>query len=273
MDRDRTIKPNFQRLRKLTIGAAAAGNVLVNGVAQALPYERTFVPGTPISIKSVPKPGWQLDCWSGDVAANSKRADPLEFSITEDCMIQPHFSRARRTLTIESAAAGTVLVNGVQRALPYVTTFLNDEVVTIKAMPKTGWAFDAWTGHLPAGDVRSNPLRLKMNCDRTIDPHFRLASTSAQLMAVTALPTVSGAEICFSLAAPAMVSAEVLNISGRTVKHIVTERLCDSGPQSLAWNGYSDLGTRVPHGSYLVRVSAFTPEGERCESLAPLQIR
>jgi len=65
----------------------------------------------------------------------------------------------------------------------------------------------------------------------------------------------------------------VLNVAGRTVKHIVTDRLCESGPQSLAWNGYSDLGTRVPHGSYLVRLSVFSDDGQRAERLTTMQMR
>ncbi len=273
MDRDRTIRPNFARLHTLTIGSAGAGTVLVNGTARKLPYRDSFSHGDVVSLKPVPKPGWQFQCWTGDVRRGQKTADPLELVITGDCVIEPHFATVRRTLSIDWAGAGSVYVNGTWHKLPYSERFPDGAEVKIRAMPKSGWAFDGWTGNVPTGDVMSNPLMLTMNRDRTIDPHFRSSSTPSQLMGVTALPTASGAEICFTLSAPASVSADVLNIAGRSVKHIVTDRVCDSGPQSLAWNGSSDFGTRVPHGSYLVRVSVFGDDGQRSERLTTLQVR
>jgi len=176
----------------------------------------------------------------------------------QDRTIKPYFQRTKNTLTVAWAGAGKVRVT----------------VVEVDAIPKPGYAFDQWLGEYPAGGRFSDPLAITMDADHTIKPCFKSdGSAPAQLMAVTALPTAGGAEICFTLSAPASVSAEVLNIAGRSVKHIATDRLCDSGPQSLAWNGYSDFGTRVPCGSYLVRVSVFGNNGQQAERLTALQMR
>ncbi len=68
-------------------------------------------------------------------------------------------------------------------------------------------------------------------------------------------------------------SAEVLNIAGRPVKRIVTGRLYDGDPQAPAWNDCSEFGTRVPSGTYLVRVTVHGADGQRCERLTTLQMR
>jgi len=275
MDQDCTINPHFKRVKRtLTIEWAGAGTVLIDGTPQALPYTGSFPTGTVVSIDAVPKSGWEFQKWTGDVVAADATDDPVDLTMNQDRTIRPNFMRIKRTLTIQWAGAGTVTVNGTPRALPFVGAFPINSVVTVDAIPKPGYIFDQWTGEYPAGGRFSDPLAITMDADRTIKPCFKSdGAAPTQLMSVSALPTAGGAEICFTLSAPASVSAEVLNIAGRTVKHIVTDRLCESGAQSLAWNGYSDLGTRVPHGSYLVRVSVFGEDGQQSERITTVQVR
>lgn len=275
MDQDRTIKPWFQRIkRQLTIEYAAAGTAIVNGTTRSLPYTGSFPINSTVKVDALPIAKWEFQVWSGEVPTAQKTADPLTLIMDQNRVIKPNFQRIKHTLTIGWAAAGKARVNGVLQTLPYTGRFLPGAVVAVQAVPKAGYLFDQWSGDYPTGGRFAAAISVTMVRDRSLRAYFKSGGvTSAQLTSINAVPTAGGAELCFTLSAPAMVSAEVLNISGRTVKHIVTGRLCDSGPQSLAWNGYSDLGTRVPHGSYLVRVSAFTPEGGRCESLTPLQMR
>jgi len=247
--------------------------VTVDGTPQALPYTGRFPINTVVTVDADPKSGWEFQKWTGTVPAVNATDDPVSLTMDQDRTIRPNFMRTR-TLTIQWAGAGTVTVNGTPRALPFVGAFPINSVVNVDAVPKPGYTFDQWAGDYPAGGRFSDPLAITMDADHTIKPCFKSdGAAPSQLMGVSALPTAGGAEICFTLSAPASVSAEVLNIAGRTVKHVVTDRVCDSGPQSLAWNGSSDLGTRVPHGSYLVRVSVFGDDGQRSERLTTLQMR
>ena len=85
-------------------------------------------------------------------------------------------------------------------------------------------------------------------------------------------PTSRGAEIAFSLSAPANVTVEVLNLAGRPVAVLAQDRPADSGSQRLVWNGQSASGTTAPSGRYLVRVSARAGGGLQATALVPLTL-
>jgi len=94
-----------------------------------------------------------------------------------------------------------------------------------------------------------------------------------QVTAVSAQPAAIGAQISFTLSAAGSVTVDVLNIAGRTVKRVVTDRECLAGPQGVLWHGLSDRGTRLPDGAYLVRVTAVGPSGEQSQGLATVMLR
>ncbi|MGC9319330.1 MAG: FlgD immunoglobulin-like domain containing protein, partial [Armatimonadota bacterium] len=93
-----------------------------------------------------------------------------------------------------------------------------------------------------------------------------------QVMGVSAQAAGDGAQISFALSAAGTVTVDVLNIAGRTIKRIVTDRECDAGLQTVSWDGRSDAGTQVPSGMYLIRVTASAPTGEQCQGLATVQM-
>ncbi|MGC9318673.1 MAG: DUF7619 domain-containing protein [Armatimonadota bacterium] len=94
-----------------------------------------------------------------------------------------------------------------------------------------------------------------------------------QVMGVSAQAAGDGAQISFTLSAAGSVTVDVLNIAGRTIKRIVTDRECDPGLQTVNWNGRSERGTKVPSGMYLIRVSAAAPTGEQCQGLNTVTMR
>ncbi len=95
----------------------------------------------------------------------------------------------------------------------------------------------------------------------------------AMITSLSAGSAAGGAEIMFSLSAAAQVEVDVLNIAGRRVRTIVTDRDCEAGITSLAWNCRSDRGVLVPSGAYLVRVTARTEDGAQASRIAPLMLR
>jgi hypothetical protein len=95
---------------------------------------------------------------------------------------------------------------------------------------------------------------------------------TAAVASVACVPAGNGAQISVTLSAAATVSAEVLNIAGRVVKVVTTDRAMSEGVQSLTWDGRNAAGARVPAGVYLVRLSALSDDGGRSQAIATLNL-
>jgi hypothetical protein len=122
-------------------------------------------------------------------------------------------------------------------------------------------------------DQLDNPLWGRVDYDPIIGGISPSGGTlaAAQLTGLTALPTANGADLVFTLSAPAHVSAEVVNIAGRPVGSI-PERSLDAGLNRLSWNATSAQGTPLPAGAYLLRVRALDAQGTQSSALAGVQI-
>jgi hypothetical protein len=90
--------------------------------------------------------------------------------------------------------------------------------------------------------------------------------------AATALPTPTGAQIAFTLSAPATISATVRNLAGRPVRALCRGTECGSGPNTLLWNAQSDSGLPVPNGVYLVEIAAQSADGSQARALTHARI-
>jgi len=106
-----------------------------------------------------------------------------------------------------------------------------------------------------------------------IIPSGRAGNVSAlAITGAAAVPTAAGAEVLFTLSAPAEVTVEVLNMAGRPVAVLAQDRAADAGVQRLAWNGRSATGTVAPAGRYLIRVAARSAAGHQATALAPVRL-
>ncbi|MEN6302724.1 MAG: FlgD immunoglobulin-like domain containing protein, partial [Armatimonadia bacterium] len=97
-------------------------------------------------------------------------------------------------------------------------------------------------------------------------------ATTTAAVTVAAAGIAGGAELTVNLTSAATVRTVITNIAGRVVAEL-PERDLPAGVSSLLWNGKSSSGTKVPAGTYLVRVVAVGSEGEQASALAPLQTR
>jgi hypothetical protein len=100
-----------------------------------------------------------------------------------------------------------------------------------------------------------------------------VANTSSGI--VTSLATVStanGAQITFSLSAPATVEVRVLNAAGRPVRTVTPGQECAAGLNTLTWSGTNNAGLRVPNGLYLIEVRARSVSGAQTQALATVQM-
>jgi Tol biopolymer transport system component len=89
---------------------------------------------------------------------------------------------------------------------------------------------------------------------------------------LSAAPTARGAELVFTLAGDSSVSARVLNLAGRPVRTLCTERACQAGLNRLVWDAQADTGLRVPSGLYLIEVTAKAPDGGTARAIAGLRL-
>ncbi len=90
---------------------------------------------------------------------------------------------------------------------------------------------------------------------------------------LSALPTRGGTwDIGFNLSADAAVTARVYNVAGRRVADIAQAQQLARGRASLTWNARSVHGTVAPTGTYILRVTAKTEEGEQASAVTMLQV-
>jgi hypothetical protein len=105
---------------------------------------------------------------------------------------------------------------------------------------------------------------------------FRLSlatGAGVTLTSVTALATAGGgAQITYALAAPAQVSADILNLGGALIRTVSTGTLSPAGISTLVWDGRNAAGSAVPAGMYLVRLTVASDSGERTTALRSLSV-
>ncbi len=82
-----------------------------------------------------------------------------------------------------------------------------------------------------------------------------------------------GAEMSFTLSAPAACTVRLLNIAGRTVRVLQQGTQMPAGTSQVVWDGRSDAGLAVPNGTYLMQVEAVTDDGSRTQAVRTLAIR
>jgi hypothetical protein len=92
------------------------------------------------------------------------------------------------------------------------------------------------------------------------------------VMAPTAVPTARGAEIAFSLSAPAAVTVQVLNVAGRPVAAVLRDAPLGSGLQRVPWSLRTDAGSLAPAGQYLIRISARSTDGGEVRAITTVRV-
>ncbi len=91
---------------------------------------------------------------------------------------------------------------------------------------------------------------------------------------LSAVPTRAGTwDISFNLSTDAAVTAGIYNVAGRRVAEIANGATLGRGRASLTWNARSLTDTAVPTGTYLLRLTARTEDGEQASAVTILQAR
>jgi uncharacterized repeat protein (TIGR02543 family) len=77
--------------------------------------------------------------------------------------VTAHFTQNQYTLTVTIDGSGSVTKS------PDQATYTYGQVVTLTAVPGTGWAFSSWTGDLTGSQ---NPTTITMNGNKAVTAHF-----------------------------------------------------------------------------------------------------
>ena len=145
----------LERLYSVFISAGSGGSVNdeVNG--------DEYVYGTKLTIIATPKEGYRFKQWSdGDTAATR------EITVTEDIALEATFKRIPSyTVTIYEVRGGTT------DPAPNTYTLLENESMTITAIPDEGFVFVGW--NINGAEETANPFVIsKITTDYNIEPVF-----------------------------------------------------------------------------------------------------
>ena len=95
---------------------------------------------------------------------------------------------------------------------------------------------------------------------------------SSYVTALSAVPTRAGAQVTFTLSAPAALDARVRNMAGRPVRTLCASRSGSAGANALLWDARDDGGLPVPAGVYLVEVVAHSENGAQARALTQVRL-
>jgi hypothetical protein len=145
---------------RLTLDALGVGAI------QAEPAQNSYAPGTLVTLRAIPGPGWQFVGWNGNLGANS----PLALTIHRDRHIVATFIQQLHTLSLGTYTHGRVVIT------PHKELYLPRDIVTLTAIPDAGHHFVkwqvGWVGSTMEEVVTDNPAVFSMMANVIYTPHF-----------------------------------------------------------------------------------------------------
>jgi len=141
----------------LTTNVVGSGSITLN------PSGGTYCEGTVVTVTATPNSGWQFDGWSGDLSGTQ---NPTTITMSSNKNITATFSQVpvqQYTLTVNVTGQGSVTLN------PPGGVYDEGTVVTLTAVPDSGWQFDNWSGDLSG---TANPTTITMNANKTVTANF-----------------------------------------------------------------------------------------------------
>jgi hypothetical protein len=104
---------------------------------------------------------------------------------------------------------------------------------------------------------------------------LRVADDDAGALAINTLSAGADsgrAQVVYALSQDATVELEVLNIAGVTVRRILSGRAQQAGPQQVTWDGRNTSGSNAPSGTYIIRLTARSDDGQQVSAIRSLQL-
>ncbi len=148
------------------------------GTIDVSPAGPKFAPGTEVTLTANPIAGWMFDHWEGAVTGYD---NPVTLTMDTHKNVTAVFVREYFWLTLYTEGSGYVPFIGDATYDPNTgatrAKIESNTSVTFNPTPSAGWAFDHWTGDIPAGHEMDNPLELLMDGPKTITAIFEKQTT------------------------------------------------------------------------------------------------
>ncbi|RME20968.1 MAG: hypothetical protein D6800_12625, partial [Candidatus Zixiibacteriota bacterium] len=122
--------------------------------------------GTVVNLSATPASGYEFDYWSGGVADSQNPNTTV--TVDANKTVVAHFKEKSVTYTLDISASpasgGDVIPSAGQHQ------YSQGAVVTIQALPASGWEFSHWTGDV--ADPNSATTTVTMNSNKTVQAIF-----------------------------------------------------------------------------------------------------
>ncbi|UCH98232.1 MAG: PKD domain-containing protein, partial [Candidatus Aminicenantes bacterium] len=138
-------------------------NTVGNGSIDLNPAGGTYCEGTVVTLTAIPDANWEFTGWSGDLTGSN---NPETITMNSNKSVTATFTYVpppQYTLTVNTVGQGSVTLN------PPGGTYDEGTVVTLTAVPDSGWKFDNWTGDLTG---TTNPDTITMDANKTVTANF-----------------------------------------------------------------------------------------------------
>ena len=130
-----------------------------NGTVVKDPEQASYHYGDVVTLTATADAGWTFAGFTGDASGGS----PAAVTIDGNKSVTATFTQDSYSLTVATVGNGTV------NLVPPGGSYTYGTVVSVSAVPATGWHFDSWSGHLTGS---TNPTSLTMDGNKSITATF-----------------------------------------------------------------------------------------------------
>jgi Cellulase (glycosyl hydrolase family 5)/FlgD Ig-like domain len=163
------------------------------------------------------------------------------------------------------ASSGTFAIAGYDVSLNGAHQFTTTQLTATLGGLQCGTSY---TVGVDARDIMGNTSAVT----NLTAPTASCSALSITSLSAAPQPLVTSTTITFTLNEAATVNLDIETSSGTIVKHRMTNQALPSGTTSTAYYGYSDSGTKLASGSYLVVVTGTDSFGNTAPAQITLQI-
>jgi|GEM_PF-1395522 len=157
VDSDKSIKANFAQLKcELNISSDTGGTT------DPSPGSYKYDTGTQVSIRAIPNSGYLFSGWTGQVPLGHENDNPVTITMDSYRSIRANFILP----CILALVAGT---GGTTNPEPGSHTYDYGTLVSVTALPNSGYKFSGWAGDASG---TTNPINITMDADKTITATF-----------------------------------------------------------------------------------------------------
>jgi len=151
-----TVTNGTVTLREFTLSVTLDGS----GSVTKNPNQATYAYGTVVQLTATASAGYTFNSWTGNLSGST---NPASITMNGNRSVTAHFTQNQYTLTVTIDGSGSVTKN------PNQATYTYGQVVTLTAVPGSGWVFGSWTGDLTGSQ---NPKTITMNGNKAVTAHF-----------------------------------------------------------------------------------------------------